>query len=60
MILFLLEVFMYTFLTVTLVHLIFDQDIFFLAPDSDIIKIVHVFKGMSHVHSFGLLIKTLQ
>lgn len=58
-ILFFLEVLMYTFLTVTLVHLIFDQDIFFLAPDSDIIKI-HVFKGMSHVHSFGLLIKTLQ
>lgn len=52
-ILFFLEVLMYTFLTVTLVHLIFDQDIFFLAPDSDIIKIVHVFKGMSHVHSFG-------
>lgn len=59
MILFFLEVLMYTFLTVTLVHLILIR-IIFLAPDSDIIKIVHVFKGMSHVHSFGLLIKTLQ
>lgn len=58
MILFFLEVLMYTFLTVTLVHLILIR-IIFLAPDSDIIKI-HVFKGMSHVHSFGLLIKTLQ
>lgn len=52
MILFFLKVLMYTFLTETLVHLILIR-IIFLAPDSDIIKIVHVFKGMSHVHSFG-------
>lgn len=55
MILFFLEVLMYTFLTVTLVHLILIR-IIFLAPDSDIIKTLLRYMCLKACHMYIVLV----